>query len=229
MEIVVLLGAPGSGKGTVAAKVSTATGFLHISTGDMLRESIKQGTDIGREAEGYMKRGTLVPDAVMVRLVETRLREGKSKDCYMLDGFPRTLPQADLLDQALAKIAGTTVRRVFFFDTSREVLIDRLTGRRTCKKCGANFHIRNIPPKKAGICDVCGGTLIQRPDDQEETILKRLKVYNEQTESLIAYYRQKGVLVRLDSGRPADVIVKEMLPLLEFGDGGRSTGVPASR
>lgn len=214
MKAIVLFGAPGSGKGTVAEKLKVLTGYIHISTGDMLREAVKAGTAVGREAEGYMKKGALVPDEVIIRLVEERLDKGSADDLYMFDGFPRTVPQAELLEKSLAGRGGK-VAHVIFLDTPRDVLLQRLTGRRTCRKCGWNCHVTNIPPKKEGVCNVCGGELYQRPDDQESTIVNRLEVYNKQTESLIARYEKQKVLVRLNSNQKLDNLIEEIRQILK--------------
>lgn len=209
MKAIVLLGAPGSGKGTVAEKLKARTAFVHVSTGDMLRAAVKNGTEIGREADSYMKKGELVPDSLIIRLVEERLDKGGKSDAYMFDGFPRTIAQAELLQRIFEKLGGG-ISRVFYLDTPRDVLVQRLTGRRTCLKCGANFHIVNIPPKKAGVCDACGGELYQRPDDSEGTIANRLDVYNRQTESLIAFYSTKGILEKVNSNHDVNNLVAGM-------------------
>jgi adenylate kinase len=214
MKAIVLFGAPGSGKGTVAEKLKAATDYIHISTGDMLREAVKKGTPVGREAEGYMKRGALVPDEVIIKLVEERLDRGVPDDLYMFDGFPRTIPQAELLEKSLGRRGGK-ITHVIFLETPRDVIIQRLTGRRTCRKCGWNCHVVNLPPKKAGVCDVCGGELYQRPDDQEATIVNRLDVYNKQTESLVARYEKQKVLVRVNSNQKLDVLVGEIRQILK--------------
>lgn len=214
MEAIILLGAPGSGKGTAAERLKTDCGLVHVSTGDMLREAVKAGTEIGREADGYMKRGELVPDGVIMRLVEARLDAGRPDARYMFDGFPRTTAQAELLEKTFGRRNGR-VTNVFFLDAAREVLMQRLTGRRVCRKCGAVFHVTNMPPRKAGVCDACGGELYQRADDSEATIANRLDVYNRQTESLIAWYKGKGLLVRVDSARNADVLVQEIRSILK--------------
>lgn len=214
MKAIILLGAPGAGKGTAAERIKGESGYIHVSTGDMLREAVKAGTDVGAEAEGYMKRGELVPDAVMLRIVEERLNRGNPDDAYMFDGFPRTVAQAELLEQVLTRLGGT-LDDVFFLDAPREVLISRLTGRRICRACGANYHVVNIPPKQEGICDACGGELYQRPDDCEATIVNRLDVFNRQTESLIAYYEAKGLLTRVDSAQGAEQLAAEMKRLLD--------------
>jgi adenylate kinase len=157
-----------------------------------------------------MKRGELVPDDVIIGLVESRIAAGGKGDAYMFDGFPRTLEQARLLDECLARQEGR-VSHVFLLDASRELLMSRLTGRRICRQCGANYHVVNIPPKRAGVCDACGGELYQRPDDQEATIVNRLEVYARQTESLIAYYEKKGILVRIDSSRHRQDVIADVL------------------
>jgi len=217
MDVIILLGAPGSGKGTSAERIREKTRYVHVSTGDMLRAAVKQGTAVGHEAEGYMKRGELVPDEVIIRLVEERLDAGKADDCYMLDGFPRTTRQADLLAQTLTRRGGgrKVLSTVFLLDAPESILMERLCGRRVCRKCGQNYHVKNVPPKQAGICDLCGGELYHRPDDQEATIKNRLDVYTKQTESLIAYYEKQGVLVRVNSGQPADKTVAEVLAHLK--------------
>lgn len=213
MKVIILLGAPGAGKGTTAECVRRDTRYQHISTGDMLREEVKNGSDVGREAEGYMKKGALVPDETIIRIVEKRLDSGKSDDMYMFDGFPRTVRQAELLGQSLAARKGA-VNHVLYLDAPREVLIQRLTGRRICRKCGKNYHATNLPPKKAGICDLCGGELYQRADDTEATIVNRLDVFTKQTESLISYYEKQGVLVRVDSAQQADALVRDVMKVL---------------
>lgn len=214
MNAILLLGAPGSGKGTTADGIGKQSAFIHVATGDMLRAALKNGTELGLKAEGYMKKGELVPDDVIIGLVEERLDAGSVDDAYMFDGFPRTTPQAELLEQSLTK-RGATLSQVFYLDAPRELLIKRLCGRRICRDCGANFHVENIPPKKEGVCDLCSGELYQRADDHVETIVNRLEVFNRQTESLIALYEQKGVLVRVDSSRHRDLIIEEIVNLLK--------------
>lgn len=210
MKTIILLGGPGAGKGTIAEGIRTVSPFLHVSTGDMLREAVKKATVVGRQAEGYMKRGELVPDDVIVGIVEERLAQGSPDAAYMFDGFPRTLEQARLLDKTLEKHA-SRVNFVFLLEAGRDLLISRLTGRRVCRSCGQGYHVINIPPKRDGICDVCGGELYQRADDSEATILNRLDVYAKQTESLISYYEAKGVLVRVDSSRARQETVTDVL------------------
>ena len=208
MKAVVLLGPPGAGKGTTAEGIKVATDYEHVATGDMLREAVKQKTAVGQEAESYMNKGELVPDDVIGRLVEERLDSGDG------DGFPRTPEQARVLAAAIRKRGGR-IDRVFFLDAPRDVLVNRLTGRRICRECGTNFHVVNIPPKEDGACDRCGGELYQRPDDMESTINNRLDVYEKQTESLIAFYEREGNLLRIDAAQHRDAIVAEVAAVLE--------------
>ena len=214
IQAIILLGAPGAGKGTMAEAIRSATPFIHVSTGDMLREAIKAGTAVGREAEAYMRRGALVPDETILKIVKERLEQGAPDARYMFDGFPRTLAQARLLDAEFAH-RGAKLINVFLLDVTREVSLERLGGRRICRQCGANFHVRNIPPKTAGICDNCGGELLQRPDDCRETILKRLEVFQQQTADLIAYYAKRGLLQRVDSSGPRAETVADIMKRLQ--------------
>ena len=164
MKAIILLGAPGAGKGTLAEGVKTATAFLHVSTGDMLRAAIKAGSPTGLEAKAFMEKGELVPDDVILRIVGERLAQGRPDDQYMFDGFPRTLEQARQLDETLARLGGA-IDQVFLLEVPTPVIVSRLSGRRICKGCGAVYHVTNIPSKVAGVCDQCGGALYQRPDD----------------------------------------------------------------
>lgn len=213
MKAIILLGAPGAGKGTLAEGVRAATDYVHVSTGDMLRAAIKAGRPTGLEAKAYMEKGELVPDAVIMRIVGERLGQGQSTDQYMFDGFPRTLEQARQLDETLARLGGA-VNQVFLLEVPTPVIVSRLSGRRICKGCGAVYHVTNIPPKREGICDQCGGALYQRPDDSEATVLNRLDVYRRQTASLVDFYEQKGLLVRVDAGTTPQVATTEMLAKL---------------
>ena len=213
MKAIILLGAPGAGKGTAAEGIKAQTPYLHVSTGDMLRQAVKLGTPIGRQAEAYMKRGELVPDGVIIQVVEERLDAGTAGDAYMFDGFPRTLDQARLLDASLRK-RQARVEAVFMLDAPREVLVSRLAGRRICRKCGANYHVVNIPPKRVGICDQCGGELYQRPDDMEATVANRLEVFARQTAPLVEFYDGQGVLVRVDSARDRDLTIRDIVSRL---------------
>lgn len=194
---LVLLGPPGAGKGTQAALICKHLGIPHISTGDMFRQAIKEGTELGRQAEKYLQSGGLVPDDVTIGLIQERLSHSDCRQGFLLDGFPRTVAQAEALD---AWLAGRKEKldAVIDIEVPREELMARLTGRRVCRQCGATYHLQYNPPAEAGKCDVCGGELIQRADDTAATVGKRLDVYNEQTAPLITYYRQRGLLKEIE-------------------------------
>jgi adenylate kinase len=179
----------------------------------MLREAVKAGSPVGREARGYMEKGELVPDAVILRIVRERIAAGPATARYLFDGFPRTIAQADGLEALLAEF-GAQVRAVFRLDVPREVLIDRLAGRRICTACGAVYHVRNIPTRVEGVCDRCGGPTVQRPDDREATVANRLDVYRKQTESLIAYYRERGVLFDIAAAGAKDETTRRIVERL---------------
>lgn len=206
---LIFLGPPGSGKGTQALFLKRDYGFLHISTGDMLRESVAKGTVLGKKVKEYMDRGVLVPDDLIIQLIEEKLLGGSNNDNLIFDGFPRTLPQAEALDNLMSRMR-KRIDRVFLFKADRDIILDRLVNRRVCRNCGALYHLRNSPPKVPGRCDFCGGELYQRDDDKEETILERLKVYEEQTAPLIGYYKAKGVLVEVDANRRAEDVYNEV-------------------
>jgi adenylate kinase len=193
---IVLLGPPGAGKGTQGVVLSKSYRIPHISTGDILRTAVKSATPLGKKAKAFMDSGELVPDEVVVGIVADSLGRDDTKKGYILDGFPRTLKQAEELDAALERIA-SGIDMVLYFEIPEDIAIERLTGRRVCRKCGANFHVKNIPSKKEGICDKCGAELFQRPDDKLETVKNRLKVYELQTRPLIDYYTKKGILKRV--------------------------------
>lgn len=214
MKVTVLLGAPGSGKGTIAEKIRDACGLVHLSTGDALRAAVKAGTEVGKQAEAFMTKGELVPDDVIVKIVEDRFDAGNGDEHFLFDGFPRTKNQAELMEQGLAS-RGASMAHVILLDAPRDVLMERLTGRRICRQCGQSFHVKNIPPKVDGVCDSCGGELYQRKDDQEETIANRLEVYKGQTEELIARYEEKGLLVKVDSNTPADACAAEIAKVIK--------------
>lgn len=207
MMKLVLLGPPGAGKGTQSVVLAKKYGIPHISTGDILRESVKSGQPLGLKAKGYMDKGELVPDEIVTGIVAERLKQGDTRKGYILDGFPRTLKQAEVLDEELKKVSAV-VDMVVYFATSPAVAIERLSGRRVCKACGFNYHIKNIPPKKEGVCDKCGGSLFQRPDDKEETVRNRLKVYEDQTRPLIDFYVSKGLLKRVSGDMGVDELFK---------------------
>ncbi|HEO63985.1 MAG TPA: adenylate kinase [Candidatus Omnitrophica bacterium] len=200
---LVLLGPPGAGKGTQAKVLSQDLNIPHISTGDIFRDTVKENTPLGRELAGYMQKGVLVPDDIVNRAVFERLKKEDASGGFILDGYPRTKPQAAVFDEMLKK-SGMSLDIVIYMETSKNIIVKRLTGRRICSKCGANYHITNIPPKKEGVCDACGGKLIQRDDDSEQTVLKRIKIYNEQTAGLIDYYQDKGLLCKVSGDLEVD-------------------------
>ena len=211
-SIVILLGPPGSGKGTVSERLK-ADGYVHVSTGDILRAAVKAGRPEGLEAESYMKRGELVPDEVMIRIIRQAFNSGRDMSRCLLDGFPRTVPQAERLEQMLADL-GRSVAKVLFLECPEAALVERLSGRRLCRQCGAGYHVKFIPPRKADVCDACGGELYQRADDREETIRNRLGVYNRQTECLVAWYEKKALLVRIDGRNAPDRVAGDVLAVL---------------
>ncbi|MDP2921069.1 MAG: adenylate kinase [Candidatus Omnitrophota bacterium] len=210
---IVLLGPPGAGKGTQAVMLSEKLGFLHLSTGDILRENVKRGTDIGKKAKAFMEKGELVPDDIVIQMMLDTIKSSGKKNDFILDGFPRTVYQAKKIDAELKKLK-LAVDIVFYFKTSISTVIKRLTGRRLCPKCGANYHIVNMPPKKQGICDKCGVELYQRKDDSEETIEKRLEVYENQTKELIDYYSAQGILKELSGDLDAKEVYKQLAAIL---------------
>jgi adenylate kinase len=193
---LVLLGPPGAGKGTHAQVLSKNYSMAHISTGDMLREALRAQTPLGLEAKSFMEKGLLVPDKVVIGIVRERLTLPDAKIGFVLDGFPRTAEQGLALDTMLSELK-MPLDSVLYFKTSLPVIIRRLSGRRVCGKCGHTYHVENFKPKKEGICDLCGSALVQRPDDREDTIRERLKVYDAQTAPLIDYYRKKGTLTEV--------------------------------
>jgi adenylate kinase len=190
---VAFLGPPGAGKGTQARDLAQEWRVLHLATGDMLREAVAAGSPLGREARGYMDQGALVPDDVIIRMMGERLGKADAARGFILDGFPRTIAQGDALAKLL-KDLGQTLDSVVYFDVSEPELLRRLTGRRVCRKCGHTYHLVSNPPKRAGVCDACGGELYQRDDDTEATVRKRLEVYQRQTAPLLDYYRQRNML-----------------------------------
>lgn len=201
----VLLGPPGAGKGTQAVRLVEKYEIPHISTGDIFRKNIKEGTELGKKAQEYMNVGALVPDELVVDLVKDRLQQDDCKNGFLLDGFPRTIFQAEKLDEFLSE-SNLKMDIVINLKVEKEALIKRLTGRRVCKDCGASYHIVNIPPKKEGVCDICGGELIQRKDDNIETVENRINVYEEQTAPLIGYYKEAGSLVDFDGEASLDEV-----------------------
>jgi len=207
MKIVIMLGAPGSGKGTVAERLSAADKSIkHVSSGDLLRGAVAKRTPAGVEAEGYMKKGALVPDAIIAKMIADVAAETAKDATLLLDGFPRNVKQADIL-AGTAKDCGATISRAVMLDVPDDVIFDRIAGRRACPKCGAGYHVKNLPPKKEGICDKCGAALIIRKDDNPATVKNRLAVYHTQTEPLAAYYEKKGLLRKIAGVGPLDGIV----------------------
>ncbi len=195
---LILLGAPGAGKGTVAKLLTKTDGSVQISTGDILRGAVRAGTDLGKEAEGYMNRGDLVPDDLIMGIMEQRLQEPDCEKGFLLDGFPRTIPQADALKAMLAKL-GIALDMAVDIAVPREVILDRLTTRRTCSECQEIYNVKTKPPRQEGICDKCGGPVIQRDDETEEAISKRLDTYNEKTAPLVGFYQKEGLLLSVNA------------------------------
>lgn len=210
---LILLGPPGAGKGTQAAKIIEKYNIPHISTGDIFRENIKNGTELGKKAQEYMNKGQLVPDELVVEIATDRLDKDDCKDGFLLDGFPRTVFQAEELDKYLAS-KGKKVDHVLDIEVDRAELMTRLTGRRVCSKCGASYHIINIPPKKEGVCDVCGGELIQRKDDNEETAANRIEVYNKETKPLVDYYEKAGNISHIDGTTGLESVFNDIVGVL---------------
>lgn len=210
---IIMLGAPGAGKGTQAKKIAAKYEIPHISTGDIFRANIKNGTELGKKAKEYMDKGLLVPDELVVDLVVDRVKQDDCKKGYVLDGFPRTIPQAEALDNALA---GYGEKMDFAIDVNvpDENIINRMSGRRACVNCGGTYHIKYIPTKVEGICDACGGNLILRDDDKPETVKKRLDIYHEQTQPLINYYTKKSILKEVDGTKDMEDVFEEIVKIL---------------
>nr|WP_317282530.1 adenylate kinase [uncultured Sellimonas sp.] len=210
---VIMLGAPGAGKGTQAKKIAAKYQIPHISTGDIFRANIKEGTELGKKAKTYMDEGMLVPDELVVDLVVDRVGQEDCKNGYVLDGFPRTIPQAEALDKELSSI-GDKVDLAIDVEVPDENIIKRMSGRRACVGCGATYHIEYAAPAKENICDVCGKELVLREDDKPETVQKRLNVYHEQTKPLIDYYRQSGILKIVDGTQEIDHVFRQIEEVL---------------
>ena len=202
---VAFLGPPGAGKGTQARDLAREWGVLHLATGDMLREAVATGTPLGLEAKRYMDQGALVPDDVIIRMMAERLGAGDAARGFILDGFPRTIAQAEALARLL-KDLGQSLDTVVYFDVAEPELLRRLTGRRVCRACGHSYHLTSNPPKRAGVCDACGGKLYQRDDDGEATVRNRLEVYRRQTAPLLDYYRQRSLLSTMPGEGPVETI-----------------------
>jgi adenylate kinase len=210
---VIFLGPPGVGKGTQADFIAQKYEIPKLSTGDLLRESVANETSLGKEAKGYMNRGELVPDAVVVGLVEEKLSSPECQKGFLLDGFPRTEAQADQLSSYLAS-TGKGLDQVVYFSLSKDEIIRRISGRRSCPECKAVYHLESVPPKHAGICDVCGKSLIQRNDDKPETVESRLAVYQEQTAPLVEYYKTRNILGELDGAGSVSAVQERLVALL---------------
>ena len=210
---IIMLGAPGAGKGTQAKKIAAKYGIPHISTGDIFRANIKNGTELGKKAKTYMDQGLLVPDELVVDLVVDRVKQEDCKNGFVLDGFPRTIPQAEALDAALVKI-GQKMDFAVDVDVPDENIVNRMSGRRACLSCGATYHIVYKPSKVEGICDVCGDKLVLRDDDKPETVKKRLSVYHDQTQPLIDYYKEAGVLANVDGTQDMEKVFSDIVAVL---------------
>ena len=210
---IIMLGAPGAGKGTQAKMIAEKYGVPHVSTGDIFRANIKNGTELGMEAKKYMDQGILVPDELTVRILLDRVAKEDCQNGYVLDGFPRTIPQAEVLDNALNEL-GDKIDYAINVDVPDENIIRRMSGRRACLTCGATYHIEHIPPKKEGICDNCGSELVLRDDDKAETVKNRLDVYHKQTQPLIDFYTEKGVLKSVDGTLPMEEVFAAITAIL---------------
>ena len=210
---IIMLGAPGAGKGTQAKKIAAKYGIPHISTGDIFRANIKNGTELGKKAKTYMDQGLLVPDELVVDLVVDRVNQDDCTSGYVLDGFPRTIPQAEALTEALEKM-GQKVDFAIDVNVPDENIVKRMCGRRACVTCGATYHMVYAPTKKEGICDTCGGELILRDDDKPETVQKRLNVYHDQTQPLIDYYTKQGILRTVDGTVDIDDVFRAITEFL---------------
>ncbi len=215
---IVFLGPPGAGKGTQAETISKKKKIPHISSGNLLREAVDAGTETGIKAKYYIEKGLLVPDQIVVDIIKDRIVKNDFKAGFILDGFPRTLSQAKVLDETLKKL-GNGLDIVFYFSVSKESVVLRLSGRRICVNCGANYHIKYVPSSREGICDKCGGKLNQRADDKSETIFERLKVYHEQTEDLIEYYKKNDILEEIAGDiSNIEMITKNILDSIGFAE-----------
>lgn len=211
---IIMLGAPGAGKGTQAKQIAEKYTIPHISTGDIFRANIKAETELGKKAKKYMDEGLLVPDELVMDLVVDRLQQDDCEKGYVLDGFPRTIVQAEGLDKELAKL-GQKMDYAIDVEVPDENIVNRMSGRRACVGCGATYHIQYAAPAKEGICDKCGGELILRQDDAPETVKKRLGVYHDQTQPLIRYYDQEGILVKVDGTKDIEDVFADIVKVLE--------------
>ena len=210
---IIMLGAPGAGKGTQAKMIAEKYSVPHVSTGDIFRANIKNGTELGKEAKKYMDQGLLVPDELTVKILLDRVAQDDCKNGYVLDGFPRTIPQAQVLDKALSEL-DDAIDYAINVDVPDENIIRRMGGRRACLTCGATYHVEHIPPKKEGICDACGSELVLRDDDKPETVKNRLDVYHKQTQPLIDFYEAKGILKSVDGSVPMEDVFAAITEIL---------------
>ena len=210
---LIMLGPPGAGKGTQAARICEKYGIPHVSTGDIFRKHIKEGTDFGKKAQEYMNRGELVPDDLVIEIAKARLLEEDCQNGFLLDGFPRTVYQAEQLDKFLNE-ENLSIDKVLNIDVDKEVLMTRLIGRRVCRNCGATYHVITMRPEKEGICDICGGELYQRSDDTAATVENRIEVYAAQTMPLIEYYNNLGKIARIDGGAELEDVFGEIVQVL---------------
>ena len=210
---IIMLGAPGAGKGTQAKMIADKYHVPHISTGDIFRANIKNGTELGMEAKKYMDQGLLVPDELTVKILLDRVGKEDCIEGYVLDGFPRTIPQAKVLDEALAEL-GESIDYAIDVDVPDENIVQRMSGRRACLSCGATYHLEHVPPQKEGVCDKCGNELVLRDDDKADTVLNRLKVYHDQTQPLIEYYKGQGILVTVDGTKELNDVFKDIVNVL---------------
>lgn len=210
---IILLGPPGAGKGTQAAGIVEKYNIPHISTGDIFRKNIKEGTELGKKAKGFIDQGLLVPDELTVGLVTDRISQPDCKNGFMLDGFPRNVAQAQHLDKYLKEV-GISLDKVVNIEVDKDILVGRAVGRRICKSCGATYHVEFKPPKVDGVCDVCGGELYQRADDNEETVSKRIQVYLDETKPLVNYYSQEGIIANINGQQSIDKVFADIVNAL---------------
>lgn len=211
---IIMLGAPGAGKGTQAKRIADKWQIPHVSTGDIFRANIKNGTELGMEAKKYMDKGALVPDELTVKILLDRVAQDDCKNGYVLDGFPRTIPQAEVLNKALTDL-GESIDYAINVDVPDENIVNRMSGRRACVSCGATYHVVYAPTKEEGVCDRCGKELILRDDDKPETVQKRLAVYHEQTQPLIDYYAGKNILKSVDGTKDMEEVFQNIVAILE--------------
>ncbi len=213
MMNILIMGPPGAGKGTQASRITSFFEIPHISTGDMFRAEIKQASELGKRIKSYLDTGQLVPDEVTVEVIKKRLQQADTQKGFLLDGFPRTIPQAEALDGILKEM-GRSLDLVINIKVDPQVLLDRMTGRRVCQKCGATYHVVNQPPRVEGVCDLCEGELYQRSDDTVETVSNRLDVYQKQTAPLLEYYQQRGIVAEVNGEQSIDDVFKEIEQLI---------------